>query len=151
MMMHNAVDNLQGGTLQGQCGHMRQGRKGWSTEAYYNLAVLAKQLHSSDYTDVNIVLDVCSELSLPPEVAEGVAMNRDGKAVAPRSSSHVFFALCLMDIAFILFWRDLHRNNDFLYFWMADSSPISGYDWLNVSFTYVSANIATVFCNMVWR
>jgi hypothetical protein len=43
-----------------------------------------------------------------------------------------------LDVAYILVWRERHASKKFVYYWMADSSPVVGYEWLNTSCTYVA-------------
>ena len=139
--LNEVIDALQGSPLK-LASHMHEYQKhqgsgtSWTAEAYFVLALLVQNLRSSDRRDVRDVLQLCAHALFPGAMAAEIVDSQSGKACLPSSSRQVSQACLALDIAYMLQWRQWHSKYKLAYYWMADSSPLNGYDWLNSSFTY---------------
>ena len=83
---------------------------------------------------------------LAPSIADQVLdrlIPARGRLTKPAASTRRF-ALYLLDVGFMLYWKEFHEKNtgNMYYYWMADSSPQKGYDWLNSGCYCVRASSA---------
>ena len=104
----------------------------------------------------------CLRLAVPPDVAEdmvarasllrGESKHSSIDNVGLRSGMSdrgSRFALFLLEVSYMLYWRQQHLNNRYNLYCMADSSPQKGYDFLNSGYMAIRQDQCVELHNVV--
>ena len=129
----------------------------WSGRAVMATAVLVSNHRSTGV--VSSTIDEVAPASLLSQSAGAAGVEasiwRRGGALLPLSTNMTSLSLLLLDIAYMLWRRDLHDacRHSWVTYWTADSSPIKNINWLNSGFWSVPrSRLRTLFrhvCTLV--